>query len=333
MRASLLAVATLCCTATPALAGTSSFALRPVTYTPSNPVTQSYFVLPARPGQVIHSEVRVTNAGTATGTALLYGVDATTGATSGAVYVSRTSPRHDVGGWLRLGVVRVTLAPGESRVVPFSVVVPAHVRSGDHLGGIVAENLAVDGSSAVDGKKGGSFRIRVRHLTIVAVQLALPGARVERLALPRASFGRMGAYPTLVLALRNAGTVMLKPRGTVRLTNAKGTVVERRSFTLDTFLPRTAIGYPLVLHENLPSGVYHAAVRIAYGTHVLQKVLTIGVANANAVERSDAPPPPAPVATLRKASMLPWIVGVAGALLGLGGVLMALRARRVRQIT
>jgi hypothetical protein len=318
----------ICCSAAPALAGGSSFALRPVTYTPSNPVTQSYFVLAARPGQVIRSEVRVTNAGTATGTALLYGVDATTGATSGAVYASRTTPRRDVGRWLRLGIARVTLAPGESRVVPFSLVVPAHVRPGDHLGGIVAENLAVDGSTAVGGKKGGSFRIRVRHLTIVAVQLALPGAPVEKLALTRGSFGRMGAYPTLLLALRNAGTVMLKPRGTVRLTNAKGAVIERRSFRLDTFVPRTAIAYPLVLHENLPPGVYHAAVRILYGAHVLQKTLTIGVAHANAAVRSIAAPPPAPAATPRKSSTLPWIVALAGAALGLVGALAALRARR-----
>jgi Bacterial protein of unknown function (DUF916) len=329
-RALVIVAATLCCSAAPALAGNSSFALRPVTYTPSNPVTQSYFVLPASPGKVIHSEVRITNAGTATGTALLYGVDATTGATSGAVYVSRTSPRRDVGRWLRLGVTRVTLAPGETRVVPFSLVVPAHVRPGDHLGGIVAENLAVDGSTAVGAKKGGSFQVRVRHLTIVAVQLALPGARVEQLRLTRGSFGRIGAYPTLVLALGNTGTIMLKPRGTVRLTNAKGALVERRSFTLDTFLPRTAIGYPIVLHENPRPGVYHAAVRIEYGAHVLQKVLTIGVVNANAVQRSVAPPPPAPVATSRKTSMLPWIVGLAGAMLGLAGVAAALRTRRLR---
>src|SRR5262249_24888921 len=148
--------------------------------------------------------------------------DATTGATSGAVYLSRAAPRRDVGSWLRLGVTRVTLAPGESRIVPFTVVVPAHVRSGDHLGGVVAENLAVDGATAAGGKTGGSFRIRVRHLTIVAVQLALPGKRIEKVALTGVAFGRMGAYPTLLLKLRNPGTAMLKPRVTVRLTNGKG---------------------------------------------------------------------------------------------------------------
>jgi WxL interacting protein linking bacterial and host surfaces len=327
-RALGLVLLAACCFATRALAGGSSFAVRPVTYTPSNPVTQSYFVIAVRPGEVIHSQLRVTNAGTATGTALLYGVDATTGATSGAVYLSRTTRRRDVGGWLRLGAARVTLAPGESRVVPFALVVPAHVRSGDHLGGIVAENLAVDGSKAASGKTGGSFRIRVRHLTIVAVQLALPGPRIEKFALTGVTFGRIGAYPTLLLNVRNSGTVMLKPRVTVHLTNAKGMVVERRTVRLDTFLPRTAIAYPLLLHENLAPGTYHAAVQIAYGTHVLRVAKAVMVARANAVVRSTAPPPPAPLADRRKASRLPWLVALAGAALGLVGAAAALRARR-----
>ena len=327
-RALVLAVLAACCSAAPALAGGSSFAVRPVTYTPSNPVTQSYFVIAARPGQVIHSEVRITNAGSAAGTALVYGVDATTGATSGAVYLSRTTPRRDVGRWLRLGVARVTLAPGESRIVPFTLVVPAHVRSGDHLGGIVAENLAVDGAKAAGGKGGGSFRIRVRHLTIVAVQLALPGPRIEKFALTGVAYGRMGAYPTLVLKLLNSGTVMLKPRVTVRLTNTKGAVLERRTVELDTFLPGTAIAYPLLLRENLSPGTYRAMVQIAYGDHVFHAVEPVTVARANAVVRSTAGPPPAPPADPHRASTLPWLVALAGAALGLVGVLAALRARR-----
>jgi Bacterial protein of unknown function (DUF916) len=328
MRALGLVLLAACCTAAPALAGGSSFAVRPVTYSPANPVTQSYFVIAVRPGQVIHSQVRITNAGTAAGTALVYGVDATTGATSGAVYLSRSTRRRDVGRWLRLGVARVTLAPGESRIVPFTLVVPAHVRSGDHLGGIVAENLAVDGAKTAGGKEGGSFRIRVRHLTIVAVQLALPGPRIEKFALTGVAFGRIGAYPTLLLKLRNSGTVMLKPRVTVRLTNANGAVLERRSVKLDTFLPRTAIAYPLLLRENLAPGTYRAAVQIAYGAHVLRAVKPVMVVRANAVVRSTAAPPPASLTDPHKASTLPWIVALAGAALGLLGVVAALRARR-----
>src|SRR5215831_4798681 len=61
--------------------GQANFALQPVLYDPSNPLTESYFIFDSKPGIVITSRVRVTNSGTATGSALLYPVDATTGQT------------------------------------------------------------------------------------------------------------------------------------------------------------------------------------------------------------------------------------------------------------
>src|SRR5438874_12567855 len=62
--------------------GQANFALQPVLYDPSNPVTKSYFVFDSKPGTVVKSNVRVTNTGTARGSAILYPVDATTGPTS-----------------------------------------------------------------------------------------------------------------------------------------------------------------------------------------------------------------------------------------------------------
>jgi len=325
----LLAAAAVSALAPSALADASSFALRPVSYQASNPVTQSYFVLAARPGQTIRSKVRVTNAGTASGSALLYAVDATTGQTSGAVYRARTSSRRDVGSWLRLGFGRVTLAPGESRLVAFAVVVPAHVRPGQHLGGIVAENLTVDNGAPSHGNHGGSFRIRVRHLTIVAVEVNLPGPPVERITLAGVKASRIGAYPTIVLSLRNEGTVMLKPHGAVRLIGADGRVVERRAFALDTFLPKTAIDYPLVLHERLAPGTYRAAVDLEYGQdHTLRVARPLIVGRSVSVVRAAAAPPPSPTAVTSNQNALPWLVAIAGIAVGIAGALIALRARR-----
>ena len=87
--------------------------------------------------------IRVVNTGGRTGTAYLYAVDATTGQTSGAVYLSRQSPKRDVGAWIRLSQSNVTLAPGKNAVVDYTIRIPATVRPGDHLGGIVAENSQV----------------------------------------------------------------------------------------------------------------------------------------------------------------------------------------------
>src|SRR5579859_6713384 len=116
---SALAVALLCgvsaASAGPAAAasGQASFALKPLLYDPALPATRSYFVLQVRPGDVIADKVRLVNTGGVSGTAFLYPVDATTGQTSGAVYLSSQSPRRDVGAWVRLSRSKVTLGPGK----------------------------------------------------------------------------------------------------------------------------------------------------------------------------------------------------------------------------
>src|SRR6184192_581415 len=55
-----------------AATGQANFALQPVLYDPSNPVTKSYFVFDSKPGTILHNRVRVTNNGTMAGTVSLY---------------------------------------------------------------------------------------------------------------------------------------------------------------------------------------------------------------------------------------------------------------------
>src|SRR5438045_2971522 len=74
--------------------GQANFGLEPVLYDPSNPLTASYFIFDSKPGIVLKSSVRVSNTGTARGSANLYPVDATTGQTSGAVYLNQNDPRR-----------------------------------------------------------------------------------------------------------------------------------------------------------------------------------------------------------------------------------------------
>src|SRR5579864_196250 len=125
---SLLLVGTYTTRATHAAEGVSSFGLQPVVYDPSNQLTRSYFIFDSRPATILHNQLRITNSGTATGTAMLYTVDATTGQTSGAVYLSHNAMQRDVGTWITLGVHLVTLTPGQSQVIPFQVAIPGVVR-------------------------------------------------------------------------------------------------------------------------------------------------------------------------------------------------------------
>jgi WxL Interacting Protein, peptidoglycan binding domain len=259
----LAALAAAVCVS-PALAGQPVFALKPVTFDPLVPATRSYFILDSRPGELIHDSVQVVNTGSETGTAYLYAVDATTGSTSGAVYLDRDRPTTDVGAWISLGAGKITLGPGRRIVVPFTVRVPAQVRGGEHLGGLVAENATVTGST---GRRGGStLRVRIRHLTIAAVEVKLPGTSVSRMTIRTVKPGGRQGYQYLYVGLANVGNVMLKPTGTIVVTDARGRTVARRPLSLDTFLPRTRIDYPVLLPQRfLRPGSYRARVVLQYG--------------------------------------------------------------------
>lgn len=251
-----------------AAGGQAEFGLQPVLYDPSDPLTKSYFIFDSKPGIVLKSRVRVTNVGTAKGSVSLYPVDATTGQTSGAVYLNQTDPRKDVGAWLTLGAQQLTLNAGQSQIVPFQVTIPATVRSGQHLGGIVAENLTPAGTTPTPNanKNTGSIQINVKNLTIVAVQVNLPGTPVEKMSASGIQAGGENGYQRLLVGLSNTGTVMLKPSGTLQVVSAQGQQVENFTLNLDTFLPQTSIDYPLAITgAALGAGDYRATLNLTYG--------------------------------------------------------------------
>lgn len=150
--------------------GGPSFGLEPVLYDPSNPVTRSYFVFDSHPGSNLQSRVRVTNSGAATGTVQLYPADATSGQNGGIVYLAQNDPRSNVGAWLTLDTQELTLAPRQSQVVSFTLNIPAKAQAGQHIGGIVAESVSSDSTNQTH-----TLTIRVQNLSIVAVQVNLPG--------------------------------------------------------------------------------------------------------------------------------------------------------------
>ena len=88
-----------------------------------------YFVYPVAPGKTVKGAVIVSNTGTKTGTVRLYAADASTGATTGTVYLTDAHPFR-AGSWIALSSSRLTLAPGRFKRVPFTVRVPSDADEG-----------------------------------------------------------------------------------------------------------------------------------------------------------------------------------------------------------
>src|SRR5436309_2735840 len=99
------------------------FGLRAV----GNP-TRGYFIYTLTPGATKSGAVIVSNTGTASGTVKLFPADATTGNTSGTVYLTDQKPVR-AGAWITLNESELTLAPGAHKQVGFTVNVPQGVQA------------------------------------------------------------------------------------------------------------------------------------------------------------------------------------------------------------
>lgn len=254
--------------------GIVAIGLRPVAET--NRVSSlSYFILNGIPGTVVHDEVTVINSGTLPGDVTLKSVDATTGQTSGVVYYGADVRTQEVGSWITLKSRDITLAAGASTVVPFTVTVPQRVRPGQHVGGIIALATPLGASSQQTSVQKSSLHIQTRNVTVVAVQINVPGRLIEQLQAKAIQPGEIAQYQVLYITLQNVGMDMLKPYGSLQVTDAQGTMVQNDALKLDTFLPQTSINYPVyVQHAALSVGTYRATLTLSYGQQQTLRYVT-----------------------------------------------------------
>jgi hypothetical protein len=112
----------------------------------------------------------------------------------------------------------------------------------------------------------GRFAIRIRNLTIIALQLRVPGARRPGLALTGLRPGGADARQALLLGVRNDGNVLVKGRGRLIVTDGDGHRLQDARFALDTFVSRTAIQLPVAVSGRaLPKGDYRAVAQLRFG--------------------------------------------------------------------
>jgi hypothetical protein len=264
-----------------------------------------YFVYDAKPGTRVAGKVQITNTGDRVGTVKIFAADATTGQTSGTVYLTSGEKRHDVGAWVRLPATKLEIGPGESRVVPFTVVVPSGAAVGQHVGGIVAETAQRATGPKSKGKA--NVQITVRNLAIVAVQVNVPGPTVSRFSILGVQAGGRKGYQQVLVRMRNDGNVMAKPAGSITIEDSEGNQVLSQDFQLDTFLPQTTIDYPInVTKKALDVGTYSTRVKLTYGGSKVvaaSPTLRVTPANVSQVFTSAAPPTPPPTGTETQATV------------------------------
>ncbi|UUN26836.1 DUF916 domain-containing protein [Streptomyces sp. FIT100] len=201
---------------------------------PSDAAAQRpYFYLSTDPGSRIEDKVTVTNKSAEPMTFRLYGADAYNTVRDGGFAVRTEKERQrGVGAWLRTARQKVTLPPGGTATVPFTLTVPETAEPGDHPGALVALDERVEPGS-------GSLAVGVQRAVGARVYLRVTGPTVAALSVEDVSYepdrplvpGTGRSRARISYTLHNRGNVTLNPRAALRAEGLFGRTLLARELT------------------------------------------------------------------------------------------------------
>lgn len=114
------------------------------------------------PGAAIADALVVTNTSTTALPLAVYAADAFTTAAGDIDLLTDPGASEGAGSWVHIDAAELTLQPGESADVPFTLSVPTDARPGDHAAGIVTSLVADDASQTLSVERRLGSRINVR---------------------------------------------------------------------------------------------------------------------------------------------------------------------------
>jgi len=215
--------------------GQSGFGISP-SQLPSG-AARSYFTESVTPGHSGVDTAEIANRGTAS---LTLAISASTGITavnSGSSYDDSFKPCVGAGCWVSGLPTTVTLSPGETTALPFTVVVPAGTRPGQYLAGITAKPAVAPAPVTVGSNGRSSAQVIITdEVTVgVAVNVGDPTQFASNLRIDTMTSGAVATLPRLFVHIHNGGQTFLKSHGTATCTDNGHHVTF--PVTSDTVLP------------------------------------------------------------------------------------------------
>lgn len=169
---------------------------------------RSRFSYQLDPGQTISDEYFVQNTGTADQAVTIYATDAFNSDNGDFALLDTSETPRDVGSWVVFdgGVSRVdlTLEPGQSRIIGFTLNVPAEATPGDHAGGIVVSAQTNGEQVVLDRRIATRLYARIQgdllpQMAISSIDASYNGE----------FFNPFGGTATITTTLSNTGNVSL----------------------------------------------------------------------------------------------------------------------------
>ncbi|MCX6760358.1 MAG: DUF916 domain-containing protein [Candidatus Nealsonbacteria bacterium] len=208
----------------------------------------------------------------------IYPVDAVISSSGVFNPLDEADPRVDIGAWIKFNESEVSLAPGETRIMPFTLTIPQDASVGDHLGAVIAEK----GELKPSGQAGLSIKTRVG----IRVWNTVPGKIVKDLKISNISWEiknkTLSSKPTTIekiktalglnkegfitLELKNDGNVHLMPKGNIEISDVFGGWVATLG---DLSLGTSSLGHTTTVPirwDKIPLiGLLTAKITIPYG--------------------------------------------------------------------
>ncbi|MBW9205562.1 DUF916 domain-containing protein [Mumia sp. zg.B17] len=222
----MLAVATAVVPSPVHAADNGAWSVTPTPGSESSPTPRSYFVLEGAPGATLTDKVRIRNYTKRALTFSLYGADGYN-TEQGGFFALRTldRPQVDVGAWVKLPVQQVKVARRTQVDVPITIQIPANATPGDHVGGIVALNGAIEGSAESGGLDVGIKRAVAARLYLRVSGPTTPALEVSDVQLDhdRGLFPWSGSGKGRVTyTVENTGNLRLSPASVITVSGLGG---------------------------------------------------------------------------------------------------------------
>src|SRR3989338_1625983 len=177
---------------------------------PNIPHSESWFIYSLDLGESKEDALLIFNTSDETKTVKLYAVDSVPSNQGNFALAAEDAPKEDLGGWLKLAETFITLEPGESREVPFTIAIPGNADVGEHSGGIIiqksslAEALSQTGASIVP-------RVGIRVYETVPGEI-VKKIELDEFAVKLAAHENQKPFYGIDLSVSNKSTVSLTPK-------------------------------------------------------------------------------------------------------------------------
>lgn len=195
----------------------------PANPNPNIPATEDWFIYTIIPGDSINDALMVANNTDETKTLELYPADQTSSSGGGLALKQQVEEMNEVGAWIDLEQSEVTLNPGQSQEISFTVTAPSDLSPGEYIGGIIIQEKKpplINQGLALHTRMG------------VRMYLTVPGEIIEDIELLPINYIRGRNFPSLnfeeIWQVRDTAQIQVQNNG--NLHHDVNTVIQMRDF-------------------------------------------------------------------------------------------------------